>query len=264
MSRPAAGCAALVFALWVAGASFGPAQDLPPGTLVLARTKARVRQSLEHLPDCTCVENIQRFQKRPGRNEAMEPLDTLRLQILFSGDKELYLAPGTSQWESHPGTFIGRGMIGDGVFALHLKTVFTGGQADFVYRGENSDFRPGLPHFDFRVPVMSSGYVLSSGSARGVAGIKGSVWINAEAFDVVRLEMHADDIPPNVPFEEATTIIDYARVRIGSADVLLPQTAVMATASVNGQASRNVMEFSDCREFHADSTVRFESAAGKP
>ena len=42
-----------------------PAQDLPPGVLALSHIRARVRQTVDRLPDCTCVETVDRFRK-PG------------------------------------------------------------------------------------------------------------------------------------------------------------------------------------------------------
>jgi hypothetical protein len=250
--------------VWIAalmGVVSGLAQELPPGTLLLARVEARVRESLAQLPDCTCVETIRRFERPPGANPGMQPADTIRLQILFSGDHELYAVRGGSRWESNPGALVGTGLIGNGIFALHLKMLFVNRQATFVYRGAGADFQPSQPYYDFKMPVLMSGYSLSTGTASGIVGLKGKVWVDPESFDVVRLEMHADDIPPELPFEEVTTIIDYTRVRIGSMEVLLPRDAITYAVLTSGQKSRNEIEFTNCNAFHAETTLRFDAPA---
>jgi len=244
--------------LWIAAAiSLSAwAQELPPGTLLLARVKARVRESLADLPDCTCIENVRRFDKA-GPDPVLKPLDRLQFQILFSRDRELYALPGTSRWETDPSAFVNAGSIGNGVFALYLKVLFVNGQASFTYRGAGEEFQLSTPQYDFRVPVLTSGLRLSAGHASAIVAMKGSVWVDPASFDVVRIEMHADEIPAGLPFKEVHSVIDYARVRIGSSDLLLPQAANTDTLLLSGEESRNVIEFTDCKAFHAESTLRF-------
>ncbi len=91
------------------------AQDsgLPPGILLLSRVKRHVKQELEHLPEYTCLETVQRFglsaanmrekpkagkKEQPGGKFQLDPIDTVRLEILYSGNKELYSSPGGSHF----------------------------------------------------------------------------------------------------------------------------------------------------------------------
>src|ERR1019366_6398959 len=71
-----------------------PAQDLPPGVLTLARIHDRVREAVERLPDCTCVETVARFRKSAGKD--LKPVDRAVLQILSSGVKELFASPSST------------------------------------------------------------------------------------------------------------------------------------------------------------------------
>jgi len=73
----------------------------------------------------------------------------------------------------------------------------------------------------------------------------------------LRLEFHADEIPPELLYADISTTIYYNRVRIGESDVLLPQTADVRTTGVNGEDSRNLIEFTHCQGFHAESTLVF-------
>ena len=113
---------------------------------------------------------------------------------------------------------------------------------------------------------MMSGFHLQNGSASGVAGQRGSFWADPETYDVRRLEFHAEDIPPELLFRDVATSIWYERVRVGDADVLLPQTAALSTTDAGGEESRDVIEFTHCQAFHTESTLSFtgESAAAAP
>ena len=61
------------------------AQDtaLPPGVLLLSRIQRHVQQDLEHLPAYTCLETVQRSTTEGRNRKGLEPLDTIRLEILY-------------------------------------------------------------------------------------------------------------------------------------------------------------------------------------
>ena len=231
------------------------AQDLPPGVLTLARIHDRVREAVERLPDCTCVETVARFRKPAGRE--LKPLDRVLLQILFSGGKELFASPGDTHWETNPVAFVASGMISNGLFALNLKTVFLDNHSVIRYKGDESSTGRREARYDFSISRMSSGYTLQRGGASGVAAMRGSFWADPETYDLRRLEFHAEDIPPELLYAGIFTTIDYDRVRIGESDVLLPRAADMRTTGLDGEENRNHIEFTHCQGFHAESTLVF-------
>jgi hypothetical protein len=239
-------------ALWV------PAQDLPPEVLTLARIHDRVREAVERLPDCTCVETVARFRKSAGQQ--LKPVDRVVLQILFSGGKELYASPGDTHWETNPFTFVASGMISNGLFALNLKTIFLNNHSIIRYKGEESLVWHRETRYDFQISRMWSGYTVQRGGASGAAAMRGSFWADPETHDLLRLEFHADEIPPELRYADVSTTIYYNRVRIGENDVLLPQTADMRTIGVDGVENHNLIEFTHCQGFHAESTLVFGAA----
>ena len=87
--------AALIFAGSVIG------QDLPPEVLLLSRVQRQIREELQHFPNITCLETTQReYQLAKGK---MRPLDTVRLEVLASGNGELFASPGERKFsEQHP------------------------------------------------------------------------------------------------------------------------------------------------------------------
>ena len=53
----------------------------------------------------------------------------------------------------------------------------------------------------------------------------GSFWVDPATYDIVRISMEAEEIPPNLPVLASVTSIDYARTNLGGTDFLLPQSA---------------------------------------
>src|SRR5690348_15603568 len=89
------------------------ADDLPAGVLLLSRIKIHIKQELQRLAATSCLETVQREVQSPkGR---MRPLDTIRLEVLTDGKKELFASPGDRKFsENHPLSFAGGGTLGDG------------------------------------------------------------------------------------------------------------------------------------------------------
>jgi hypothetical protein len=85
------------------------------------------------------------------------------------------------------------------------------------------------------------------------------IWADAKTLDTVRLDIQADDIPPELGLAAATTRIDYGPVHIGSVDVLLPQSAEMTVRRDDGSDDRNTINFTHCKEYGASSVVSFEA-----
>jgi len=103
-------------------------QDLAPDVLLLSRIKRHLREELAHVPNYTCLETISRFHNNPGQNpqsSQLKPLDTVRLEIVYTDHREWYGSPGARDLTvDNPVAFIGTGMIGNGAFAMTLNKPF--------------------------------------------------------------------------------------------------------------------------------------------
>jgi hypothetical protein len=260
MTRP--GSLAILLAVLPWGAS---AQDLlPPGVLLLSRIKRHVREELTHLPDYTCLETIERYRSGPSGKGGLKPMDTVRVEVLYTGKEEYFAAPGERNFrDANPAAYAAGGLNGTGIFALHLRTLFVNDNGMSSYRGEEEIEGHRTVRYEYHIPVNLSGYTIQLPEGSGNVAIRGSFWADPESLDVVRLDVEAYDIPPSLPLAEAVSIMHYGRMKIGDRSVMLPQIAEVALKRTNGEASRNVMEFTHCRSFHAESSVSFE-ATGLP
>src|SRR5512138_646214 len=97
-------------------------QDLPPGVVLLSKVKLHTKQELQRLANVCCLQTVQR-EHQPPRGK-MRPLDTVRLEVLFNGTKELFASTGGRKFtEDHPISYAGSGDLGNGFFGLHLKNI---------------------------------------------------------------------------------------------------------------------------------------------
>ncbi|HJT87946.1 MAG TPA: hypothetical protein VJ732_08820 [Bryobacteraceae bacterium] len=242
------------------------AQDLPPGVLLLSRVKNHLKDEFGRLQAVSCVETVGREVREPKGK--MRPLDTVRLEVLTNGSRELFSSPGGRQFSPEPPiSYVGSGLLGDGLFGPYLKTVVLSGAASTSYQGEEEKGGRPLARYDYQLAVMFSGLTIHIPEGSGRVGLHGSYWVDPRNYDVVRLDLEADNFPPTLPVTEANTSIDYARTRLGDEVVLLPQTADVRLVKESGEVSHNQVEFTQCHVFGAESTVSFaapDSAAQAP
>jgi len=259
-----AGGASLVFCLTtlpgLAAGAQKPSAELPKDLLDLVQIKQKMKQNLTHLPDFTCLETLQRSRKA-GNTASFVLMDSLRLDVLYTGNHELFSWPGSRKFDDMDPRISGRGLISNGEFASHAQTVFAGNQAQIHFAGAEIWHGHEALKYNFRVPAMMSGWTLDVGGVSGVVGEIGTFWADPVTFEVLRLEIFADEIPPAMPVQSAEVAIEYGRVRIGSADIVAPQHAELLLAHQDRSQSRNVVEFSQCRQYHAESAIRFDTDA---
>ena len=250
--------------------------ELPKHVLQLAQLKRNVQAALKALPNYSCVETIER-SIRKNAQQPFRHVDMVHVEVAVTGDRELYSWPGANKFEDRDITdMINSGTVSNGEFALALRSVITNNVSIVTWHSYEEQFgrfnelyaaKRQTIRWDYRIPYNLSGWILRCGGRRGRVSEAGSFWADAESLDVLRLEINADEIPPDLPVTAVKNTLEYTRVRFGSQELLIPQSAELIVTELTGQQRRNVIEFSHCREFSAQTTLRFEAAAditGKP
>jgi hypothetical protein len=251
-------------ATFLLAATATPQDLLPPGILLLSRVKRHVADELARLPNISCLETIQREYQPP--NGKVRPLDTVRLEVLTNGKTELYAAPGERKFSgNHPVQYVGSGVIGDGFFGLFLREVLVDGAVSYEYKGEEDLAGRRLARYNWRLPLLHSGHVFHLQEGTGTVGMRGSFWADPQTYDVVRLEMDAEDFPPTLPLTEAVTIINYAPTSLGDTQAaLLPESGDFRMTRFSGEFDHNHIEFTHCRLYGAQSTISFAAPDAPP
>ena len=244
-------------------AGIATAQLVAPEVLLLARVKAHTRAELARLPNCSCLETVRRSHKDQGA-AAFELRDVLRLEVLYSDGHEYYAFPGEKQFtQSHPSSFTAGGTIGNGHFALFLHEIASERGPSYEYKGRAAEKDGGrvLARWDYRVPLSSSGHVLNLGGGDASVGMTGTFWADPSTYEILRIEMAADEIPSTILVQSSETSIEYAHTTLGGQDYVLPQSAEMRLLKFTGEESRNHIEFTHCRLFTAQSSISFGPSA---
>src|SRR6266446_6789613 len=188
-----------------------------------------------------------------------QPLDILRLEVALVEGKELFSWPGAGKFEERGiGEIVGHGAaIGNGAFALHAKSIFISRSPNFTYVGNTTlDGRDAI-RYDYRVPQMLSGYLMRIGANQAIVGYHGSFWVEPDTLDLIRIEVHADSLPPSLALAESTDTLEYHRVRIGEIDFLLPQSSELVMIDLAGNESRNRTRLGGCRQYAGESVLTF-------
>jgi hypothetical protein len=253
--------------LYAAAPALAAEEDLAPDVLLLRDIKQRMRQNLTRIPNYTCLETITRGQRAPDRMVVAVPgtkvpyrrTDIVRIEVAEVGRSELFARPGEHDFQKRElSEFVTGGLIGDGLFSSFANNVFLNTVATYKYRGDETLEGRSTLRFDYDVPQLLSGYRFRSPYGQAILGYHGSFWVDPETYDAVRLEIVADVIPPELRVAGARDQIDYSRVRIGSADVLLPQSAEMMVWQNDNAGNRNQISFTHCREYGVESVIKFD------
>ena len=243
-------------AVLVCGASLCGAQPAAVPDAQLGRIKQKVNQMVAGMPNYTCVENLERAQRRHGSGR-FGHAEQVRLEVAEASGKELFAPLGAQRFSDGGVTsFVGGGVITNGEFVQYLREIFENPDTQFQDRGrEDVDGAPCM-RYDYDVPQTASALRVSHLEKAAFVGFHGSVWVDAGSLDLVRLEIIADHNPPEVGIVKATTELVYARFRIGDGSFLLPQTSVLSATNALYDF-RNVTEFTHCRQYTGSASISF-------
>lgn len=250
-----------------------------PGAL-LERAVARVRQTLDRLPDYVCTQTTDRsetwggriaIQSRPvklDKNVVREDgcdwfvpqyvpspqkegtvSGRLRADVVLTNEGERYSWPGERPFEN-------KEMLelaplrenSSGAFGGILRSIFATDTSSFDYRGEALDQGRALRAYGFRVPREKSEYWFGTGSNRHVVAFEGTFLLDPDTAGLVTLTVKPSEPPALSGACRARTTIRYSRAEVNGADILLPtQSLFEFVGSFQSELARNSSVYSDCR-----------------
>jgi hypothetical protein len=251
---------AVVVAALLVSRGMIPAQDPADSTRAanLATVKRHLSDALQNQPDYTCLATFDRY-RRLANEPAESKVDRMRVEVAFAGNRELYSWPGESKFSDAPLTgIVAQGLVGDGTFAAQAQNLFVADIGVEKYTGDG--------RWTFQIPSAQNNWTVQESEAgkdhEQAVGSDGAFWIDLRTLDLVRIETHATGLQAGFPLQSVATSVDYARVRIAEIDVLLPIRAEMTTISRKGELHRNLVEYSNCRQFTGQSTIAFDVPPG--
>jgi hypothetical protein len=233
-------------------------------TVRLSQVRRQAAKALKEQPDFTCLATFDRFRMD-------KKVDTVRVEVAYVGGRELYSWPGEGKFSETPlSSMVGAGLMGDGDFAVHAHNLFVFNNGTEKWAGEEpaagrwgaTDKK--LWRWDYRISHYQSGWVINSSGIQQTVGSEGSFWVDPQTLDLVRMETRATDFLPNFPLAAVESSVEYGRVSIGGQQALLPLRAELKTTTPQGAESRNLTEYTNCRQYAGQSTISFAAPAEEP
>ena len=151
------------------------------------------------------------------------------------------------------------GTTSTGEFATIMKGLLSpGSPAQFKYFRTSSSSRHDAAIYDFKVALRNSDWQIRVGGQNLRPAYSGSVWIDKGTGHVFRIEMQADNIPQDFPFDSVQSAVDYDKVKLGTSSFLLPIHAEnLACQRGTTICSKNAIDFRNYHKYSGESTITF-------
>jgi len=240
--------------------------SLRPETLI-SRVRQSVEEQFENLPSLRAKQVTSMF-KSTSKPLKWAPDGVVTDEVAYEDNREAYsdLTVNGKQLTGAPDTVTSdfMGSIdkawSTGDFKTISQCVFSElADADFTPAGTIQSNRETLDVFDFRGRRSSGCIGINFRSEITYPAFKGSMQVRPKTGEIVHVELEAAEIPRAFPLDRAERWVDFAAVRIGAADYVLPKTAYWFGCFRNTYSCfLNRIDFRDYRRFEADSSVQFE------
>jgi hypothetical protein len=239
---------------------------------VLAKARDRIVDRTARLPNYTCVQTVDRkyfkfksppfgalscddmSAKRKKKNSSLhlEATDRIRLDVKVSGGTEIGAWAGSSHFDDGNVMKLIQGPFGTGAFGTILSDIFSGDGVRFYFDGEEQVDSLNLFRYRFEVAHESSHYMVHAGGDWVFTGYDGAVWVDPNTLELRRLLMRTTELPKETGACESTTTVDYASMRVGDGNFLLPQRSSLHFLLRDMTESDVATTYSACHQYHAE------------
>ncbi|HLK70004.1 MAG TPA: hypothetical protein VKU19_41530 [Bryobacteraceae bacterium] len=261
-----------------AACSLMQAQSVKNPDDYLEQIRARIRAMTQRMPRYTCVQTVERsYYTHPDRKPApscdqisadrktgrtklqLYATDRLRLDVAIADGREIVSWVGAGKFDTRRvDEIVGEGPTGTGAFGGHLVDIFSNSGAKFQFIGEKVAGGKTVLEYRFVVPFEASNYRIRGEDEWHFTAYDGTFQVDKGNLELLHLELRTDQLPADTFMCESSTRLDYQRLRIGESDFLLPQQSEMRILQTDAKETSNVTTFASCREYHTESTIRFD------
>jgi hypothetical protein len=146
-----------------------------------------------------------------------------------------------------------------GEFATAMIDVLARSNAKFTFRRKETVARIPTRVYDFTVEQRFSHWRVGTAGQTVQPAYRGSIWIEPESGRLLRLEQQAEKLPEEFPLDAVELSLEYAPVRIGSSEYLLPvRSENLACLRGAPVCKRALIEFRNYKRFGSESSITFE------
>jgi hypothetical protein len=247
-------------------------------TDVLIRLRDQILAHSRRVPNHTCVETVSRERyeaaeqstatcdaivarsRQPGAANRLRlsTTDRLRLDVALADAREIYSWAGAPRFEGDLDELITDGAIGTGPFAASLLSLFEARDPRFVFEGQTMADVRRVFEYSFHVSKEESHYRVKTPGDWVTTGYTGTLLVDPETAELVRLGIRTDELPPATTLCESQSTLEFGMVRLSTQDYLLPRVTHQHFLARDGSEHRNTITFSACREYLGESVVSFD------
>ena len=250
---------------------------------VLMRVRDRILAHAQRIPNHTCVETIvrdwyefaagtaprscddllgRRKKARPDALLRLSSTDRIRLDVALTDSHEIFSWPGAGKFQDgYINELVPTGAIGSGGFAASLVAIFEAVDPQFAFEGEKTVDGRRLFEYSFDVSETNSHYQVRAEKVWLNTGYTGTLLADPATSDLVQLNLRTQELPKSTNTCEVNTTLNYSSVRLNDGDYILPSLVRERFINHNGSEAANAITFSNCREFRAESTLRFDGSS---
>jgi hypothetical protein len=244
-----------------APAKLSRAKPVPSGNprmALIEHAREAAAEFLGGLPNYVCQEQTTRYVSET-RQPSWSVVDIVSAEVVYDDHQESYrnLQINGKPTKKSPED---SGAWSTGEFGTILGNLFAPQSgADFKYVQEDTIAHRAASVFDFKVQRVRSNWKIWVPGQYVLPTYKGSVWIDKQTGQALRIEMQAKEIPEAFPEITVETAVDYDTISLGTADkFLLPVHAEALSCWRNSnECQRNVIEFRNYHKFEGESVIKF-------
>jgi hypothetical protein len=222
---------------------------------LIEQTRRHALEYANELPNFIVNQKVSRYIQTPdSRNWKLE--DTLEIELTYSSEKgeqfKLLRVNGRASQQSYDDL---GGSTSSGEFGSLIASLFARqSRAEFKEAKKDTLNGRATVIYDFSVKTANSNSTIADkGSGRKVvAGYSGSIWIDTESKQVLRIEASNEGMPANFPITLSENAVEYDWVKIEEERYLLPIRAELILGRDKDRVyTRNVIEFHNYQKFGA-------------
>jgi hypothetical protein len=224
--------------------------------LLLQQIRSRTAEHLSQLPNYTCHQVVDRTLRR---GSIVNHIDTVEFEVALVDHRELFARPGEGRFGQQTLGEMAPGTISDGVLGSQVDMLFASPNTEFRFAGTAKKDGHKTYRYDLSVPQESSGLRVKHDTAQAIVPFEGSVWVDVETLDLVRVDIKVHHIPAYVGVRYIEKSMHYQLMHIAGTDFLLPRNAELGAMDDLGNYSTNRVTLDQCREFAGESTIKYGS-----
>jgi hypothetical protein len=177
----------------------------------------------------------------------------LRLEVALVEGNSVYSWVGAPRFTDDTlDKLAGSGPLGSGDFGVFMSGILH--RAVLIFQGERVVDGSRLFEYSYEMPIGKSSYNVKVPNGWAITGYSGTLLLDPEAADLVRLVVRTDELPPVSSACQATSEVTYKRAPIHQRMVLVPHETRLYTITATGNESMSQTTYANCREY--SSTVK--------